>query len=556
MLLAWLAIGPLGLGNRFTYVIVDGNSMYPRLHKGDLVIVRKRSHYGVGQIVTYRHPQIGPVIHRIIAEQDGRFVMQGDHNTWTDSYNPRPQDVIGRYWFMIPGAGTYVAKLRDPYVMAVAVGIVGVIMVSGATSEPNRRRQPGATPPLQPAPTHSTTATLLDQRGRETGTLLGVVAALALAVLLFAWLTPATHEVPASAPYQQTGAFTYTAAAGDGVYDGGTVGAGQPVFRQLTEQVNLAFAYQLKSDTPADASGMYSMSAVVSDNSGWQRTLELTPPTAFSGTSASIAGTLDLNQIQRLIDTMQLATGVSQSVFNIAVTPAVTVNGTLANLPLSDTFAPTLLFQLDPLKLTLSGGDGKDAGQLQPAKDGSVKFSSQAPTTFGALGYGVSLATARLVALATLGVCLLGLLWLGAQTLRLLRADEARQIRARHGELLVNVSSSDATSGRSVVEMDSFEELRRFAVAHGRMIMHYPHDGRDDFYLREDGAVYCYRTSQLTPRDDRSEPHSDHDFDATGPLPAIERRAPGGPMRHQRTPASATSSAAAPAPMRMRHTEC
>jgi hypothetical protein len=373
-------------------------------------------------------------------------------------------------------------------------------------------------------------------------------------VLALAWLKPAMREVPSTTTYTQTGAFTYTASAGNGVYDGGAVGAGQPVFRQLTEQVNLTFNYEFKSDTPADASGTYRMSAVVSDNSGWQRTLGLTPQTPFAGSSATVAGTLDLDQIQGLIDSMQRATGVTQSSFTIAVTPEIAVQGTLANAPLSDTFAPKLLFQLDPLKLTLTGGDAKDAGQLQPTQDGSVKLTREAPNTLGAMGFGVGIETARLAALAALAVCLLGLAWLGIQTLRLLRSDEARQIRARHGELLVTVSSTDATSGRSVVELTSFEELRRFAVAHGRMIMHYPHDRRDDFYMRDDGAVYCYRASQPAANDDRSEPPSGYNFDETGPLPVIERRAPNGPMRGER--ASTATTGTASATMRMQSNEC
>jgi hypothetical protein len=246
---------------------------------------------------------------------------------------------------------------------------------------------------------------------------------------------------------------------------------------------------------------------------------------------------------------------VIQSSYNIAIMPQVAVSGAVSGATLSDTFAPTLNFQLDPLKLTLAG-DTKSNAQLQPTQDGAVKFTHEATNTLGALGYGVPVSTARVLALGVAGCSALGLLWLLVQTLRLLRSDEARQIRAKHGDLLVTVSSTDATSGRSIVELSSFDELRRFAVAHGRMIMHYAHDGRDDFYVREDGAVYCYRTAQSQSYDESPEPPSGHNFDETGPLPVIERRAANGAMRGQRASSVSPAAGAAQSSMRMQSNEC
>jgi signal peptidase I len=69
-------------------VIVNGISMEPGFHKGDLVIILAADSYHVGDIVAYRHPDIGPIIHRIVEQKDDRFVLRGDNNSWLDSYLP------------------------------------------------------------------------------------------------------------------------------------------------------------------------------------------------------------------------------------------------------------------------------------------------------------------------------------------------------------------------------------------------------------------------------------------------------------------------------------
>jgi signal peptidase I len=68
----WLTFAPTVAGGRSAYVIVAGASMEPTLRRGDLVIARQSADYQVGDIVTYRHPTVGPVIHRVIAVGAGR----------------------------------------------------------------------------------------------------------------------------------------------------------------------------------------------------------------------------------------------------------------------------------------------------------------------------------------------------------------------------------------------------------------------------------------------------------------------------------------------------
>ena len=93
----WLTFAPTVAGGRSAYVIVAGASMEPTLRRGDLVIARQSASYQVGDIVTYLHPTVGPVIHRLIAVDDGTYTLQGDANAWTDSYHPADDEVLGKH---------------------------------------------------------------------------------------------------------------------------------------------------------------------------------------------------------------------------------------------------------------------------------------------------------------------------------------------------------------------------------------------------------------------------------------------------------------------------
>src|SRR6185312_7416744 len=82
----WFFLAPTGIGGDTTYVVTDGISMHPRIHTGDLALVRPASSYHVGDIVAYRNPQLHVVVlHRIHSiSPSGRYRFKGDNNSWID----------------------------------------------------------------------------------------------------------------------------------------------------------------------------------------------------------------------------------------------------------------------------------------------------------------------------------------------------------------------------------------------------------------------------------------------------------------------------------------
>src|SRR5512139_443815 len=129
MIVVWLVFAPTQVGGLASYIIVIGNSMEPNFHIGDLVIVHEQPTYQVGDAIVYGNLQLKKfVFHRIISQQAGHYILQGDNNSWVDNYKPSHREVIGKLWLHIPHGGTVIQKIRSPFVMALIAGILGTVL--------------------------------------------------------------------------------------------------------------------------------------------------------------------------------------------------------------------------------------------------------------------------------------------------------------------------------------------------------------------------------------------------------------------------------------------
>lgn len=129
---AWILFAPAALGGATRYAVVEGASMEPGLSRGDLVLVRGGGEPDVGDAVLYRDPTLGVrVLHRVIAKEDGRLVLQGDANDFVDDARPRPSDVIGSYWFSIPRVGSALFWLQQPFHAAFLAFALTIVALAG-----------------------------------------------------------------------------------------------------------------------------------------------------------------------------------------------------------------------------------------------------------------------------------------------------------------------------------------------------------------------------------------------------------------------------------------
>src|SRR5438270_8442703 len=138
---------PESLGGRAGYVLVSGQSMEPRYHTGDLVLVQRHAGYHVGQVIAYRVPKGDPmagaqVIHRIVGGDAKRgFVVQGDNRTQPDVWRPKASDIVGAKTLRIPNAIIVLQYLRSPIFLALLAAcfvFVHVLNRGGPTEQEQR----------------------------------------------------------------------------------------------------------------------------------------------------------------------------------------------------------------------------------------------------------------------------------------------------------------------------------------------------------------------------------------------------------------------------------
>src|SRR6187399_497338 len=100
---AVLFFAPAQLGGGTSYAIIVGSSMEPKLHRGDLAVVRKQDVYRAGDVVLYDSRELGSkVLHRIVRVEDGRIVVKGDNNSFLDSEHPTQDQIVGSLWTSAP----------------------------------------------------------------------------------------------------------------------------------------------------------------------------------------------------------------------------------------------------------------------------------------------------------------------------------------------------------------------------------------------------------------------------------------------------------------------
>lgn len=476
---AWIVFAPLQMGGQAAYVIVTGNSMEPGFHLGDLVIVRQASVYQVGDIVTYRNAELRSyVFHRIIALELGRFILKGDNNTWIDSYRPTQEELVGKLWIQLPGIGKAVQWLRlrtNVALMAAALG--GIVMADVLTKQPKYKKKKKAS----------------NQTGFIEGLFfgLGLLAFVSFLLGIFAFTRPLWRTVD-EVPYQHMGIFSYSATAPSGVYDTEMVQTGDPIFPKLTCSINLGFLYNLVGYQLQDLIGSHQLIAQVTDDqSGWHRTILLEPETAFSGNSFTTSATLDLCQVETIVEAVEQETGFHPSNYKLFIISHVTILGKVAGRDLFDTFEPRLEFNFDKLHFYLVKGDTQDDPSIA-VKAGLLKDSRMEANTVSILGLEPTISAIRAFALIGLGISLGGMLILGIYVYNVSRRSQESLVRIKYRAMLVDVHTNGLETRSPVIDVTTIDELAKLAERQNSMILHDVRGLIHYYLVQTDNITYRY----------------------------------------------------------------
>jgi signal peptidase I len=477
----WMTLAPAHFGGPATYVIVDGNSMEPRFHRGDLLLVRAEPAYGVGDAVVYQNAEMGSyVFHRIIGTELDRFILQGDNNSWLDSYKPGADEIVGKLWLRIPGLGKSIEWMRFPLHMAVTVGVLGVFLMFDMFKNPSQQKKQGSAP--------------LGKFGGMPEIAVyafGILALFFLATGVYAFTRPLSRPAE-NVPYKQEAQFVYSATGTPGVYDTDVVRAGEPVFPKLTCFLNIGFTYNVSGANLQGVSGTHRMYArILDEQSGWQRTIPLSGEIPFSGNSFFNTTTLDLCQVESLVNLVEGQAGLKQVVYTLEIVTEASFTANVDGILVSDSFSPVLLFKYNKVHFYIAAADGQ-ADLLYSSKQGLAGSVEQKPNSILMLGLPIPVWIIRFASLLGFGLSIYGLISAGLSLYRTASQSQEALIRLKYGGMLVDVYEQSLPQSSSIVDVASMDDLGRLAERHGTMILHMTRNFLQYYFVQSGSITYRY----------------------------------------------------------------
>lgn len=132
---AFVVFWPASLGGNTRLIVVEGHSMEPTYHFGDLVVARRDDQPRIGEVIVYRVPRGEAaagmlVIHRVKSiRPDGSFETQGDNRTTPDPWHIRSGDIAGSPVIALPHAGRLIGICSSPLVVGGASGLLVVFLM-------------------------------------------------------------------------------------------------------------------------------------------------------------------------------------------------------------------------------------------------------------------------------------------------------------------------------------------------------------------------------------------------------------------------------------------
>jgi signal peptidase I len=511
MIAVWLAFAPTQVGGTASYIIVIGKSMEPSFHIGDLVIVHREPIYQVGDAIVYRNLELKNfVFHRIISQQMGYYTLQGDNNSWVDTYKPSYEEVIGKLWLHIPKGGLIMQKIRSPIAMAVIAGVVGAVLATSLFKNKAKGNKPMKNQSFREwlasikKKTQNWLTTTNSSEPKTYSTfsqgeileglffILGLITISSLILGIIAFSRPLSRIIQDDISYEHLGIFSYSASTPQGVYDANTIKSGDPIFTKLTCFVDVNFQYTLVAAQAQAIAGTYQLTATISEPlSGWQRIVPLQEPTPFTGTAFGTTAKLDLCKIESLTQSLEQETDVHPGSYTLTITPLVKFNGEISDRAFESTFNSALSFRYDRVQFYLTRGEEQD-NPLALTETGVLQEQSQQPNTMFLLGKELVIPTLRWITLISFMASLTGLTFLGLRLQSLSRLDQAKFFHIKYQSMMVDIQEADSILSSSVIEVTSMEALAKLAERFNVMILHRSQGNLHTYYVQAGGLTYRF----------------------------------------------------------------
>lgn len=480
---AWF-FWPVQLGGATTYVVTNGISMEPAFSTGDLAVLRPADSYEVGDVVAYHSELLNTkVMHRIVAVEGDRFVLQGDNNDWLDEDRPSEEEILGKLFRQVPQGGKALDAITSPWSIGLIVAVVlGLFGTSDTVRRARRRGRHAPRRTRAAASVHFSMPTRAQARQVAiTSGAVALLAAVAGAVLL---ALPSTQSQTRTEQVVQEGRFTYAGTAEAGTtYPTGVIATGDPIYTKLVDALSVSFEHTVTGPGLDAVDGSMRLDLSVATADGWTASLGAGPAVPVEGETATATAPVDPTLAAALVGRHNAEIGGNAGAATIVVTPVVEITGTLQGRPFTGAELAPMAFGLDTTSLRPPA-----ESSFAPTAQAAVDIDEVVARTFTVLGVDLPIGAARLIAFVVLAVAVLVAAvtgWIG----RPRRGDAADQFAVRNASRILPVAG--LSTGSNVVDVSDADALRRVAERFDGLVLH--HAGPDGQTFAVQDAETTYR---------------------------------------------------------------
>jgi len=465
--------------------------MEPDFHVGDLVITRRSIDYDLDQRVVYEHPQIGYVFHRIVDENASGFILKGDNNDWLDTFQPGTADILGKYWFDIPGVGNIIVSLRQPFYFVTFVLLICLILASIflLPEKSLRNRKKGKRKRMNEKQSPNTSGGFQ----QDLLLLLLIIALTSTIISIISFIKPETIIIEDYITFNHMAEVKYSASDPAGIYDQPGVVTGDPIYPGLECNVHLDFSYDLVFIPPlgGDAliNGEISLYSEIEDDDGWTRTFLLLPEFKFSGTSVNAHPSINICRMLDLVTEKELKTGVDGRSYRLNILPEIKFSGMVGGKPFQEVFNPEIQFQLDDTVFkVVNNGEG-----LKQEVEGAITREREINNFIMIFNRQVDLLLLRKIGLTTLGLTILAAIYPARTFISEWKSSDPSRIRIQNEPIMIDIKSgSIKLKDFMVIDLESMADLKKLADRYGAMIMHQVTGNKHSYIITDEKFLYRF----------------------------------------------------------------
>lgn len=292
--------------------------------------------------------------------------------------------------------------------------------------------------------------------------------------------------------YIQSVDYSYTALVKPSVIYGNRteISTGEPLYIKLLEELNITLQYKLTENpnrvNMTRTKVEYETSAAVS-GTDWIKTYRLGSKTS-TGTSFNDTYSLDIKDIQEIVETIGEETGSRVYAYRYEIRPEIALEASAAGKRIEETFTPTLTLKFEGAKIEFEG--------LSNRKDGSVSHIEREPATWSLLGWTVTVSSMRVVS-TTGSICLAALLSASIYVSFKERASRPflERLSGDVRDKIVEVSELPKRMAGAKIKVRSLEDLAKVSEETFKPIIHHG----DTFYVLDADFRYEFR---MEPEED------------------------------------------------------